>query len=262
MYCVYKHTGPEGKVYIGVTKIKPEKRWSHGKGYSSNRYFSRAIEKYGWDNFRHEIIESGLTRQEASDREKYYIALYDSTNPKYGYNIEGGGLTEKVFTDSLRKEFSERGKRVCAERPELEKKMHDSCNEYFSNPANRKKHSDTLKDYYNRHPEAKERLSRQNLERCTPEYRKKLSDVQKKAKRTPEARIHARNTHAWQMKPIDQYDIEWNFIQHYEGIGDAVRATGICRQNIMKVLNHALTAAGTERQTAGGYRWKYTDEVA
>ena len=23
-YCVYKHTSPSGKVYVGITKLKPE----------------------------------------------------------------------------------------------------------------------------------------------------------------------------------------------------------------------------------------------
>ena len=36
-YCVYKHTSPSGKVYIGMTcKDPPEKRWSNGNGYKRN----------------------------------------------------------------------------------------------------------------------------------------------------------------------------------------------------------------------------------
>lgn len=29
MYCVYKHTSPNGKVYIGITKKKPNDRWEN-----------------------------------------------------------------------------------------------------------------------------------------------------------------------------------------------------------------------------------------
>ena len=32
-YTVYKHTSPIGKVYIGITKMNPIRRWSNGKGY-------------------------------------------------------------------------------------------------------------------------------------------------------------------------------------------------------------------------------------
>lgn len=30
MWIVYKHTSPVGKVYIGITHQKPEKRWQKG----------------------------------------------------------------------------------------------------------------------------------------------------------------------------------------------------------------------------------------
>lgn len=33
-YCVYKHTSPSGKVYVGITKLKPKYRWNNGKGYT------------------------------------------------------------------------------------------------------------------------------------------------------------------------------------------------------------------------------------
>lgn len=29
-YCVYKHTSPSGKVYAGITKLKPKYRWNNG----------------------------------------------------------------------------------------------------------------------------------------------------------------------------------------------------------------------------------------
>ena len=47
-YCVYKHTSPNGMVYIGITRQNPIKRWMNGKGYSYNTYFYNAILKYGW----------------------------------------------------------------------------------------------------------------------------------------------------------------------------------------------------------------------
>ena len=40
-----------------------------------NQPFFRAIEKYGWDNFRHIIIASDLTEMEAKEMEKDLIAL-------------------------------------------------------------------------------------------------------------------------------------------------------------------------------------------
>ena len=64
-YCVYLHTNKiNGKVYVGLTSMSPEERWKNGKGYCNNSHFKSAIEKYGWDNFEHEIIKRGLTKDD------------------------------------------------------------------------------------------------------------------------------------------------------------------------------------------------------
>ena len=65
-WCVYKHTSPSGKIYIGITCQNPNRRWRNGEGYKKNKYFYRAIQKYGWNNFQHEVIEEGLTEKDAN----------------------------------------------------------------------------------------------------------------------------------------------------------------------------------------------------
>lgn len=90
-YTVYKHTGPTGKVYIGITRDKPQHRWKGGHGYENNVHFFRAIQRYGWEAFRHEILLTGLTEEQAIQKERELIALYDSTNPAKGYNRDPGG---------------------------------------------------------------------------------------------------------------------------------------------------------------------------
>lgn len=90
-YCVYKHTCPNGKVYIGITNCDPLLRWRNsGAGYSRQIFF-RAIQKYGWDNIQHEIICEGLSKEEAEAKEIELITLYQSNNRNFGYNISGGG---------------------------------------------------------------------------------------------------------------------------------------------------------------------------
>lgn len=92
MYTVYKHTTPSGKVYIGITKQKPEQRWNNGNGYKNNEHFHRAILKYGWENIEHEIIcQAPMSAEQAGAVEKSLIELYDSTNPDKGYNNSIGG---------------------------------------------------------------------------------------------------------------------------------------------------------------------------
>ena len=91
-YIVYIHKNKlNGKVYIGQTSQKPEKRWNNGRGYETSPRFFNAILKYGWDNFEHIIIKQNLSLKEANDLETKLIKQYNSQNDKYGYNITSGG---------------------------------------------------------------------------------------------------------------------------------------------------------------------------
>jgi len=87
-YIVYKHTAPNGKVYIGITGFDPEYRWlNNGRGYKTQTTFFNAIIKYGWINFTHEVLFSGLTEKEALDKEEELIKQYQSYDRRYGYNV-------------------------------------------------------------------------------------------------------------------------------------------------------------------------------
>lgn len=109
-YCVYKHTSPSGKVYIGITQQNPEKRWQSGIGYVGNTHFANAIKKYGWKNFKHEILFSGLTIEEAKAKEIELIAYYDSTNRNKGYNVSpGGSVMSEESKEKVRRTRKENG---------------------------------------------------------------------------------------------------------------------------------------------------------
>lgn len=90
-YKLYVHISPSDKRYYGITKMEVKNRWHKGSGYKGNQYFYRAIEKYGWNNFMHEVLFDNLTKEEACLLEQMYIALYDTANPRKGYNITLGG---------------------------------------------------------------------------------------------------------------------------------------------------------------------------
>lgn len=109
-FCVYRHTSPSGKVYIGITCQNPIRRWAHGHGYRRNQYFSNAIAKYGWEAFTHEILFDGLTKEEACEKEIELIKFHRSNNDDYGYNISSGGEfagTGHRVSDELRRQLSE-----------------------------------------------------------------------------------------------------------------------------------------------------------
>ena len=102
IYKVYKHTLPKvvsgknnDKVYIGITLQKVEYRWRNGDGYKLQTYFYNAIQKYGWNNFLHEVLFDSLSKEEAEQKEKELISFYNSTNPEFGYNIQSGGYSSE-----------------------------------------------------------------------------------------------------------------------------------------------------------------------
>ena len=90
-HCVYLHTFPNGKKYIGQAIGKPERRWGKmGNGYITQQILWDAIQKYGWNNIQHEIIKANLTQEEANNIEKEYIQKLNTIVP-HGYNIKFGG---------------------------------------------------------------------------------------------------------------------------------------------------------------------------
>ena len=131
-YYVYKHTFPNGKVYIGITCLKPENRWADGKGYlkvlKNGEYhqplMARAVLKYGWENITHEILFNGLSKEEAEAKEIALIAEYNSNKPQYGYNIREGGGASK-HSESTKKKMSEAAKKRGIPEETI-KKAHDA----------------------------------------------------------------------------------------------------------------------------------------
>lgn len=91
-WCVYMHTNKiNGKKYIGITSLNTKIRWGlKGQGYKT-QYFKRAIDKYGWDNFEHEILFNNLEEKIAKEKEIELIAKYKTKDKQFGYNLTDGG---------------------------------------------------------------------------------------------------------------------------------------------------------------------------
>lgn len=82
------------KIYIGIT-IDYKKRWGAEKSYPKDpkkrQVIHHAIHKYGAENFRFEVLHSGLSPEEASDLEQQLIQEKNSLVPN-GYNVSKGGF--------------------------------------------------------------------------------------------------------------------------------------------------------------------------
>ena len=135
LYIVYKHTVPDGKVYIGITKNTPQTRWNEGEGYSTNKRFTKAIKTHGWVHIKHEILEAGLTEQEAKKLENTLIRKYKSYKKEFGYNNRVDLNAETVDTDAIDlKTNTALNEKQINDEPkfhEEERKIYKECIEYY-----------------------------------------------------------------------------------------------------------------------------------
>lgn len=84
-FTVYKRTGPNGKVYVGLTSKTPEERaGEHGWGYKDNPKLFNDILKYGWEEFKTEVIADKLTPEDADKLETDMIRALNCVEE--GYN--------------------------------------------------------------------------------------------------------------------------------------------------------------------------------
>lgn len=115
-YIVYVHTNKlDGKRYVGITRQSPNRRWRNGNGYYLNEHFYRAICRDGWENFTHEIVLAGVSKDEACEKEKELIELYKTNDDRYGYNKSIGGENPNegaTFSQESRAKMSEAHKGI------------------------------------------------------------------------------------------------------------------------------------------------------
>lgn len=163
-YKVYKYTSPEGKVYIGFTGTSLLERSQYGSAYKNERLFWAAIVKFGFENFSAEILEDNLTKEEASERERFYISFYRSNNKEFGYNLTAGGIGSL----GLRLTIEQRNRKSIIQkevtnRPEVRKKMSDSAKLLWGTNEGKIKKSNATKKMWQ-----------------SPTYRAKIIEIRKK----------------------------------------------------------------------------------
>lgn len=85
---IYKTTNlTNDKIYIGQHKCASLDNSYFGSGI----LILEALSKYGKENFTCEVIEWCETLEEMNEKEKYYIAKYNSRCRDVGYNLAEGG---------------------------------------------------------------------------------------------------------------------------------------------------------------------------
>ena len=245
-YSIYRHISPAGKSYIGITMQNPERRFQNGYGYKTQIAFYRAIQKYGWENFRHEILEENLTEKEACEKEAYYISkVYKSFAPN-GYNTREGGTAGRnhvtpviQYFNGLPVNFFESISIASKEMEVAQKTIKIHCGA-----------DNSIEGY---HFVQMERIAPYNI----PDYYWELNDeAHKKAMKSIIAKdLHdrtvARNKNT--AKVINKYDLDGHYICTFSSLAEA-------RNSIEGCDGGAIDAAvNPKRQgdTAYGYMWKY-----
>jgi group I intron endonuclease len=136
-FTVYMHVNKiNGKRYIGITGQNPKKRWgTNGCGYDETNQlmFHNVIKKYGWDNFEHIIIDTGLDEGDAKRMEIYLIKKYNTLDRKFGYNLRYIDGKMRSYTD---KDIIERRtkslKITLQEHPEINEERSRKRREYHA----------------------------------------------------------------------------------------------------------------------------------
>ena len=270
-YTVYMHTSPSNKKYVGITKNNPLYRWRNGNGYIGNIYFSRAINKYGWSNFKHEILFENLSKKEAEEKEIELISFYKSNNRMFGYNIENGGNCAGTHSEETKRKIGlkSQGNKHCLGRKITDKHIEAMRKGRISNGYKRSKHSEeTKRKISESHKGVKfseEHILhiKQNRPNTSgennPMYGKHHSEDTKKKIAESKKGMKVSKETAERLKsiakrvPVAQFDKNQNMIRVFNSVKEAADYVGANPQNISAVCRG-------KQKSCKGYFWRYLND--
>lgn len=219
------------KKYIGQS-VNIKHRWScHIRDLNNNihdnDYLQNSWNKYGKENFKFEILEE-CSIDLLNDKERFYIDLYNTMNRGYGYNLKSGGQDSNYVTDEVKKKISESNKNYYKEHPEAKKESSISAYNQWSNPEIKAKIMGENNGMYGK--------------THTKEARKKISEAQKG------------HVSKYRNK-IPVFCIELNKL-----FADSVIACNELGLPASRAGNiHEVCKSIRNRRTVGGYHWKYLE---
>jgi len=235
MRVIYKITNNvNGKIYIGKDSRNRKSYMGSGKSIKN------VINKYGIENFSKEIIDCAETLDELNEKEVKWIAYYKSYVPSIGYNRGPGGEgnwdLSLMSEEDILKMRQKQMKTFSSD--EFKQRKKEDTLKYFSNPENRKKQSEIIKESWKNSsedfkesvlkrlelmrrkrwddPNEREKASkyfRENNPSHNPKFREKMS-LERRGKNNPLSRECV----------IDEVE--------YQSIIDAMNALGLTRNQI------------------------------
>lgn len=241
---VYRHISPSGKVYVGQA-VNIQRRW----GYKGEQYlhkkkdgtyvqaaFARAILKYGWENFTHEVLLEEVSKNEANYAEKYLIKWYKLHD--ISYNITDGG----EGTCGLHQVISEeRRKKII----EFMRTNHPMKGKHHTPEAMAKIIAANRNRVYTEEQKARMAQKAREAHLGVPLSEEAKNKLSKYRKEHPELWIGG-----WNKREVHQYDLSGNYVASYPSAIEAASAIG-------KSISSDISCCINGRTlSAGGYFWR------
>lgn len=226
---VYKITNLiNNKSYIGVS-IHIEQRWREHQNGKGSAELHKDIIKYGLKNFSFEILEE-CDEKVMYLKEPKWIKYYNSY--KNGYNQNPGGINSNLQAIKVTKKTV-----YCYDLKGNFLKTYESLNEA-------------------------ERLTgvpNSNISKAARGERKKAGNFQWSYEKFDKIKPYIRTCifkekKVCNNKKVNQYNLENKLLNTFNSIAEASRKTGVNKNSIGMVCNK-------QRKTAGGFIWKFADEV-
>lgn len=241
-------------IYITTNLINGKRYIGQHKGEVNDSYlgsgvlFSKALEKYGKENFKKEILEE-CSEEELNEKERYWIKKFNALEDESFYNLTEGGqegdgwqacqrymLAHPDFSKEVYKENGRRVHEWLDNHPEVKQQnintMLDAAHRW------QKDHPEEVKKHMKKVNEAKEKWQKEHPE----EYQKEIDRWRKAGSIANSRKVVCTTTG-----------------EVFESVSSAARHYGLAQPNISKVLKGERKSCG-KLEDGTKLKWQWYNE--
>ena len=225
------------KRYIGKRVYDKRGEWKSYLG--SGILLRKAVDKYGKQYFQREIIDFAISPEELNEKEMYWIKHYNAISDDNFYNIASGGdggnvrvgYSEEQYLHSEEKRiFAVKKGHICGEHVKTARLTEIDVKKIIKRIKANESLADIGRDYDVSEMTISDIKNKRTWKHLTEH--EDFSDYRI---------IHSKSN----QKPVNQYDMNMNYIATYKSAIEAERKTGISRKLISRVCR------GTRSSTCG-----------